>query len=221
MGRRDSRSTWTSTAPVKEIRAAISRAIDSSPTLRNKKDLIEQFVDSLNVGADVDEAWRAYIEVKRIEELDRIIAEENLKPDATRAFVDNAFRDGAIASTGTAVTKILRRSHASPTATHTRSRSRPSSTSLRPSSTASSGSRRGGALTAPSGPGLLSPAGKRCSQLPAPELSGAQATNADRSACRTGRSAAGDPHRSPATLPSVRRRCVHRRRRRRRHRHRH
>jgi type I restriction enzyme, R subunit len=29
----------------KEIRAEISRAIDSSPTLRNKKDLIEDFVD--------------------------------------------------------------------------------------------------------------------------------------------------------------------------------
>ncbi len=91
----------------KEIRAAISRAIDSSPTLRNKKDLIEQFVDSLNVDADVDESWRAYIEAKRVEELDRIIVEENLKPAETRTFVDNAFRDGAIPSTGTAVTKIL------------------------------------------------------------------------------------------------------------------
>ncbi|MGH3026893.1 MAG: type I restriction endonuclease subunit R, EcoR124 family, partial [Gaiellaceae bacterium] len=95
------------TSQNKEIRAAISRAIDSSPTLRNKKDLIEQFVDSLTVGADVDEAWRAYVDAKRVEELDRIIAEENLKPDATRAFVDNAFRDGAISSTGTAITKIL------------------------------------------------------------------------------------------------------------------
>jgi type I restriction enzyme R subunit len=95
------------TSQDKEVRAAISRAIDSSPTLRNKKDLIEQFVDSLTVGANVDEAWRAYVEAKRIEELDRIIAEENLKPDATRAFVDNAFRDGVIPSTGTAITKIL------------------------------------------------------------------------------------------------------------------
>lgn len=95
------------TSQDKEIRAAISRAIDSSPSLRNKKDLIEQFVDSLNVDDDVDESWRAYVAAKRVEELDRIIAEENLKPDTTKAFVDNAFRDGAIPSTGTAVTKIL------------------------------------------------------------------------------------------------------------------
>ncbi|MGH8959975.1 MAG: type I restriction endonuclease subunit R, EcoR124 family, partial [Jatrophihabitantaceae bacterium] len=90
-----------------EIRAAISRAIDSSPTLRNKKDLIEKFVDSLTVDADVDESWRAYVQAKRVEELDQIIAEENLKPAETRAFVDNAFRDGVIPSTGTAITKIL------------------------------------------------------------------------------------------------------------------
>ena len=32
----------------KEIRAEISRAVDSSPSLRNKKDLIEAFVDSVS-----------------------------------------------------------------------------------------------------------------------------------------------------------------------------
>jgi type I restriction enzyme R subunit len=42
-----------------------------------------------------------------IEELERIIAEENRDPEATRSFVDNAFRDGSIPVTGTAVTKIL------------------------------------------------------------------------------------------------------------------
>jgi type I restriction enzyme, R subunit len=91
----------------KTARAAITRAIDSSPTLRNKKDLIEQFVDSLTVDADVDESWRAYVEAKRAEELERIIADENLKPEETRTFVDNAFRDGAIPSAGTAITRIL------------------------------------------------------------------------------------------------------------------
>jgi hypothetical protein len=40
----------------REIRANISRAIDSSPSLRNKKDLIEDFVDSVSAtGEIVDE----------------------------------------------------------------------------------------------------------------------------------------------------------------------
>jgi hypothetical protein len=44
---------------------------------------------------------------KKAEELERIIADENLNADETKAFVDNAFRDGAIPTTGTAITKIL------------------------------------------------------------------------------------------------------------------
>ena len=91
----------------KEIRAAIDRAVSSSPSLRNKKDLIEAFVDSLSASAEVDEAWAAFVAAKRTEELDRIITEEGLDPDATRSFVDAAFRDGAVQPTGTAITKVL------------------------------------------------------------------------------------------------------------------
>jgi type I restriction enzyme R subunit len=91
----------------KEIRAAIDRAVTSSPSLRNKKDLIEEFVDSLSATAEVDAAWAAFVAAKRAEELDRIIAEESLDPAATRAFVDAAFRDGAVQPTGTGITKIL------------------------------------------------------------------------------------------------------------------
>jgi type I restriction enzyme, R subunit len=91
----------------KEIRAAIERAIDASPSLRNKKDLIEAFVDSLSASAEVDIAWQEYVATRRREELDRIINEENLKPDETRAFVDTSFRDGALQPSGTAFTKIL------------------------------------------------------------------------------------------------------------------
>ena len=90
-----------------QTRSAITRAIDSSPTLRNKKDLIEAFVDSLTVDADVDASWRRFVEVKRAEELDWIIADEGLKPHETREFIQNAFRDGAIPTTGTAITKIV------------------------------------------------------------------------------------------------------------------
>lgn len=90
-----------------EIRAAIERAIDSSPSLRNKKDLIEAVVDSLSANADVDVAWQEYVTAKRREELDRIIAEEGLKQEETYAFVNSSFRDGALQANGTAIAKIL------------------------------------------------------------------------------------------------------------------
>lgn len=91
----------------KEIRANIERAINASPSLRNKKDLIEQFVDAVSTKGKVDAQWQAFMAAKKTEELERIIAEENLNAEATRAFVDNAFRDGAIPTAGTAITKVL------------------------------------------------------------------------------------------------------------------
>ncbi|WP_249667476.1 type I restriction endonuclease subunit R [Cellulomonas fengjieae] len=91
----------------KEIKAAIDRAVDSSPSLRNKKDLIEEFVDRVSIDEDVAEEWRAYVAAKREAELARIITEENLRPEQTRAFVDTAFRDGQVRGTGTAITQIL------------------------------------------------------------------------------------------------------------------
>ncbi len=42
-----------------------------------------------------------------MEELEQIIASENLDHDATYAFVRNAFQDGSLATTGTAITKIM------------------------------------------------------------------------------------------------------------------
>lgn len=91
----------------KELLIDINKAIDSSVELRNKKDLINQFISSLDVHSVVDEDWQKYVEEKKVEELDRIIKEENLDHDATYAFIQNAFRDGNVATTGTALTKVL------------------------------------------------------------------------------------------------------------------
>ena len=90
-----------------EIRESISRAVDASPSLRNKKDLIEAFVDSLSVDGAVDEEWQAFVRARREAELDAIIAAEGLRPAETRQFLEAAFRDGAVQATGTAITRVL------------------------------------------------------------------------------------------------------------------
>lgn len=87
--------------------AKIQSAVDSSLSLRNKKDLIMDFVDRVSASGEIDGEWRAYVEAKRVAELDDIIAEEGLKVDETKAFIAHAFRDGRIATIGTAVTRIL------------------------------------------------------------------------------------------------------------------
>ena len=91
----------------KEIRAEITRAIDASPSLRNKKDLIEAFVDRVSATAAIDEEWATYVAARRAAELDKIIEDEGLRADETREYVNRAFRDGAIQTGGTAITRVL------------------------------------------------------------------------------------------------------------------
>ena len=91
----------------RELLLDINKAIDSSVELRNKKDLINQFIASLDIYSVVDEDWRNYVEKKRVEELEEIIKSENLNRDETYKFVRNAFRNGSVATTGTALAKVL------------------------------------------------------------------------------------------------------------------
>ena len=44
---------------------------------------------------------------RKQDDLNEIITSENLKADETARFVENAFRDGAIRTTGTDIDKIL------------------------------------------------------------------------------------------------------------------
>ncbi|MBQ0103664.1 MAG: type I restriction endonuclease subunit R [Prevotellaceae bacterium] len=91
----------------KELLVNISKAIGASMNLRSKKELIENFVDAVNADVDVTGAWEEYVKQKKEADLTAIIQDENLKPDETRKFIDNAFRDGVVRTTGTDIDKIL------------------------------------------------------------------------------------------------------------------
>jgi type I restriction enzyme R subunit len=91
----------------RELLLDINKAIDSSVELRNKKDLINQFIASLDIHSVVDEDWQKYVEEKRIEELEEIIKSENLDHDQTYKYVRNAFRNGSLSFTGTGLAKVL------------------------------------------------------------------------------------------------------------------
>jgi type I restriction enzyme R subunit len=91
----------------KEIKANLDRAVDSSFSLRSKKDLIEKFVESLNVHSDVDESWKAFIDEQKTMELEQLIENENLDVPATHLFVSQAFRDGQVQVAGPALSKMM------------------------------------------------------------------------------------------------------------------
>ncbi|MGV8946141.1 MAG: type I restriction endonuclease subunit R [Lutibacter sp.] len=91
----------------KEIVISIAKAIDSSVELRNKKDLIEKFIDSLTPETNVEADWHSFVDAKKLEELDAIIKVEKLDKDETYKFMNNAFRDGYVQATGTAIVKVM------------------------------------------------------------------------------------------------------------------
>ncbi len=91
----------------KSILTAIGKAIGSSIELRSKKELIESFLARVNTSTRVDDDWTAFVREQKEADLSLLIAEENLKPEETRRFIDIALRDGILKTTGTDIDKIL------------------------------------------------------------------------------------------------------------------
>lgn len=91
----------------KEILVAIDKAIKSSLQLRSKKELIENFIATINADTNVNEDWQRFVREQREADIQSLIAEEKLKPEETKKFVANAFRDGVLKTTGTDVDRIL------------------------------------------------------------------------------------------------------------------
>lgn len=93
----------------KEILVDINKAIESSVELRNKKELITKFIFWLNQSTNIDKDWINYVEKMKLEEIDKIIQLEDLQQEETYKFIENAFKDWYIETSGTAIAKILPR----------------------------------------------------------------------------------------------------------------
>ena len=91
----------------KEIVVDIRRAVDASSELRSKKDLIEAFIANVNDYDDVFSDWREFVKEQKEKEISTIITEEKLKEDETKRFIDNAFRDGELKTTGIGIDNLL------------------------------------------------------------------------------------------------------------------
>ena len=91
----------------KNILVTIDKAINSSIQLRSKKELIEDFIESVNISTKVDEDWRKFVQEQKEKDLAEIIDEERLKSEETKKFIDNSFRDGTLKTIGTDIDKIM------------------------------------------------------------------------------------------------------------------
>ena len=91
----------------KEILVTIQKTIMASPDLRNKKDLIMAFIESLDQDSNVYADFESFMNSKKKEELDKIIAEENLNKEETYNFIQRSFEQGRVETNGTEVSNIL------------------------------------------------------------------------------------------------------------------
>ena len=91
----------------KEILITIRKAVSASPELRSKKVLIDNFIAGINDIDDVIAEWHEYVAKQREEDLKEIIEKEKLKPEETRRFLENAFRDGEIKTVGSDIDRIM------------------------------------------------------------------------------------------------------------------
>jgi type I restriction enzyme R subunit len=91
----------------KEIKVAIERAVDSSYSLRSKKDLIQKFVEDLTVEANVETSWSKFIKVQKELELEQIIQDENLESARAHVLLEQAFKTGELKLEGTALSRVL------------------------------------------------------------------------------------------------------------------
>ena len=91
----------------KEVLVSIQKAVDASPELRSKKQLIDNFISGLNEIDDVMGEWNEFVSQQRESDLHAIISAERLKPQETREFMENAFRDGEVKTTGTDIDKLM------------------------------------------------------------------------------------------------------------------
>ncbi len=91
----------------KSVLIDIRKAVDASPELRSKRDLIENFIAGINEVDDVMAEWHDFVADEREKELLDIIKSEKLKEAETRKFIENAFRDGEIKTTGTDIDSLM------------------------------------------------------------------------------------------------------------------
>ncbi len=90
-----------------ELMVKIRKAIDSSPDLRDKKELIEQFIDSLTPNSEVNDKWQEYVNRRKRDEFEAIVEEEHLKAAEAREFIETSFKRGYVAEGGLELNGIM------------------------------------------------------------------------------------------------------------------
>ena len=91
----------------REVLVTIQKAIQASPQLRSKKELIDTFIAGINDIDDIMSEWHKFIAEAKEQQLMQIITEENLKEKETRKFLESCLLNGEVKTSGTDIDSLL------------------------------------------------------------------------------------------------------------------
>ncbi len=91
----------------REIIIKAIKSVEASPDLRNKKELIQEFIHTHTPENDVNDQWQEFVKQSQQQQIEEIITSENLKREKTIEFMSQSFRDGAVKESGTSIAEIL------------------------------------------------------------------------------------------------------------------
>ena len=91
----------------REVLVTIQKAIQASPQLRSKKELIETFIAGINDIDDIMSEWHKFIAEAKEQQLMQIITEENLKEKETRKFLESCLHNGEVKTSGADIDSLL------------------------------------------------------------------------------------------------------------------
>lgn len=91
----------------REVLVTIQKAIQASPQLRSKKELIETFIAGINDIDDIMSEWHKFIAEAKEQQLMQIITEENLKEKETRKFLESCLLNGEVKTSGKDIDSLL------------------------------------------------------------------------------------------------------------------
>ena len=91
----------------REIIIKAMKSVQASPDLRNKEELIRQFIESHTPNTDVHDQWSEFVRQSQRKEIVTIIEEENLNRGKALDFIEQSFRNGEVRESGTGIADIL------------------------------------------------------------------------------------------------------------------
>lgn len=95
------------TTDLKEMKANILKIVDSSLTLRSKRELIERFIEQVyGSEVDIDKEWKNFVESEFFKETQEVIKENNLKEKETFELLNDILKENTFNVLDGQITKL-------------------------------------------------------------------------------------------------------------------